>query len=382
MTQVFDVAVLGLGAMGSASAWACAREGLRVVGLERFDPIHARGSSHGETRAIRQAYFESPDYVPLVLRAYELWRDIERESGQSLLTLCGGLMVGREDSQVFSGSLRSARTHGLPHEVLDPDAIAARWPPFRPAADQLGLYEPRAGILAAEPCVAALQSLARRHGATLKFNQPVIDLTVADDAVDLVTANGRLSARRLIVTAGAWSSQWLAGWRLPLQPMRVAMRWFRPRGAIEAYRPDRFPVHIWEMPDGACFYGMPAMAGADEVKTGFHSRMTPCDPDATATADPTEEGDLRALLSRFLPELADPARRTVGCMYTMTPDGHFVVGPHPAAPPVLLACGFSGHGFKFAPAIGEAMASLAAARDWPFSRGVFAPTRFATQSPP
>ena len=226
-----DVIVIGLGGMGSAAAAHLAARGQRVLGLERFGPAHDRGSSHGGSRIIRQSYFEDPAYVPLLLRAYELWRELEADSGADLMTLTGGLYFGRPDSPTVAGSLRSSRQWDLPHELLDAAEIRRRFPTMTPADDEVGLYEADAGLVRPEATVAAHLALAGQRGADLRFDEPVLDWSTTADGVRVTTAAGTYTAGRLVICPGAWAPELLADLGVPLTVERQVLYWFRPTGA-------------------------------------------------------------------------------------------------------------------------------------------------------
>jgi sarcosine oxidase len=263
-----DVIVVGLGAMGSAAAHHLARRGARVLGLDRFAPPHAQGSSHGKSRIIREAYFEDPLYVPLVRRAYELWAALERESGREILVRTGGLMLGPPDGVVVPGALRSAREHGLPHEALDAREVRRRVPGFRPAADMAGVWEPRAGYLVPEAAVAAHLALAARDGAELRADEPALAWRATADGVEVTTGRGTYAADRLVLAAGAWMPALLGPSGAPLAVERTVLYWFRPERPTGLFDRARFPVFICEYAPGLAWYGFPD--AGDGVKVGLH----------------------------------------------------------------------------------------------------------------
>jgi sarcosine oxidase len=351
----YEVIVVGLGGAGSAATYHLARRGLRVLGLERFGPLHERGSSHGHTRITRQAYFEHPDYVPLLLRAYELWGELERVSGYRLLLVCGGLMVGRPQGELVSGALRSARAYGLPHEVLSPQEVRSRFPAFHLVEGEVALYEPRAGVLFPESCVRAHQEQAQAQGAELRFHARVLDWECDGRRVTVRTEDGIVEAGSLVLTAGAWMPD-LARLPLPLWVERQVVFWFVPRRP-EWFGPDRCPVFVWQADDGF-FYGIPAVAGRG-FKAARHHGGERVDPDQVPPARPEEANWLRARLARRLPEADGGLEGAVTCLYTNTPDEHFVVDRHPEFPNVVVCSACSGHGFKFTSVVGEAVADLA-----------------------
>ncbi|MDQ3590063.1 MAG: N-methyl-L-tryptophan oxidase [Actinomycetota bacterium] len=357
----YDVIVAGLGGMGSAAAYQLAARGKRVLGLEKFSPAHDRGSSHGRSRIIRQAYFEDPAYVPLLLRAYELWEQLERETNQDLMTLTGGLMIGRRASELVSGSVRSAEEHGLPYELLDAGEIRARFPALSPDPETVALYEKKAGFLRPEETVRAHLDRADSLGAELRFEEPVLSWEAPPAEVRVETPEGSYDAERLVITPGAWAPQLLSDLGLPLEVERQVMYWFEPKGGLEPFLPDRFPIFIWEPDDGNWFYGFPAQEDERGVKAAFYrAGGVPTSPETIDREVHGEEIDfVRTYLARYVPELAGRCLDARVCMYTNTPDLHFVISLHPDYPQVAIACGFSGHGYKFCSVVGEILADLA-----------------------
>jgi len=343
----FDVIIVGLGGMGSAAAAHLAGRGKRVLGLDQFSPPHDQGSSHGKNRVVRQAYYEDPSYVPLLLRAYELWRELERESRQELLTITGGLMIGTPESEVVAGSLRSARQHGLPHELLDAGQIRRRFPQFTPSKNEVALFETNAGFVRPEAAVRAHLDWAARLGATLRFEEKVTGY----DGATVTTTHGTYEAGQLVITAGPWVSQFA---ELPVQVERQVMFWFEPVGDI-----GQLPIWIWETEDGLHPYGLPALDGAVKVAFHEHSPDRVCTPDTiNRTVSEAEVAAMRACLRDRIPKLPGKLREATTCLYTCTPNGHFILDRHPAHENVWIISPCSGHGFKFTPVIGELVADL------------------------
>lgn len=344
--------------MGSATAHQLARRGRRVLGLDRWTPPHAFGSSHGQTRIIREAYFEDPRYVPLVQRAYEAWRELERDASCPLLLETGGLMIGPPDGVLVAGARRSADQHHLRHEMLTAAEIRARFPALAPDDDMVAVWEPRAGVLFPEACVAAQLAMARRHGATLQCDEPVLRWQPSGDGVRVVTARGAYEAASLVLTAGSWTRSLLPDLVLPLTVARQTLYWFTPQRNAGAFAPERCPIHLWEHARGRYIYGFPDLG--EGVKAARHHEGTIADPDTIDREVRAEEVDaMRAMVARYLPDAAGALRWAAVCMYTNTPDEHFLVAPHPTHAQVLIASPCSGHGFKFAPVVGEALADLA-----------------------
>jgi len=358
---VYDAIVVGLGGMGSAAAYHLASRGKKVLGLERHAPVHDGGSSHGESRIIRQAYFEGAEYVPLLFRAYELWEDLERETGEDLMTLCGGLFIGPEDGELVSGSIASADEHDLPYEILGPAELKLRFPVFEPGSETVALFEKRAGFVRPERTVRAHLDLAGSLGADLRFGERVLSWEATDSGARVGTEGGVYEADRLIVAAGAWAGELLSDLGLPLEVTRQILFWFRPRGGVEAFAPGRLPIWIYEPDDGNMFYSFPAVDGADTVKAAFfRADGTPADPDTIDREVHDDEVDfIRGYLGRHVPAMDGELVAARTCMYTNTPDQHFVVSAHPDHPQVAVAAGFSGHGYKFCSVIGEILADLA-----------------------
>jgi sarcosine oxidase len=354
--RTHDVAIVGLGAMGSAAAFELSRRGVDVIGFDRFTPPHTFGSSHGDTRIIREAYFEHPVYVPMVQRAFELWRDLERLSGTALLQQTGGLMIGAPASALVAGALRSAQLHGLQHELLLAREIRARFPVLNPEPHMVGVWEPRAGVLSPEACVGAQLEQARRCGASLRFEEPVSRWQPTDGQMSVFTGLGHYRARHLIISAGAWANA-LMPERLPFRVERQALHWFAPESDADAFKPERCPIHLWQFDGERFFYGFPDMGAG--VKLAFHhgGDITTAD-DVRRGVTTNEVQDVRAAAQRFVPAAGQRCVASAVCLYTNTPDEHFWIDRHPAHANVLVASPCSGHGFKFAPVIGEILADL------------------------
>ncbi|MPZ17731.1 MAG: N-methyl-L-tryptophan oxidase [Luteitalea sp.] len=357
MPAHFDVAIIGLGAMGSAAAYHLARRGRRVLGLDQFTPPHTKGSSHGRTRIIREAYFEHPQYVPIVRHAYTCWARLEAESGERLFEETGGLMIGAPDSRVVSGARTSAELHGLPYEELSAPEVRRRYPALQLSDDMVALLEPRAGMLLPERAVEAHLHLATACGATLQTNETVTSWQAGANEVTIVTTGGRYMAERLIIAAGAWLAGLAPELALPLTVERVVMHWFDPGEQVAQFVPDRLPIFIVEYAPGLMFYGFPARP--EGVKVARHHQGEATDAAGVQRDVAPEEVDaMRSLVARFLPGLGDGWLRSCVCLYTNTPDEGFIIDTHPVHSRVLIVSACSGHGFKFSSAIGEIAADL------------------------
>lgn len=357
--QTYDTIVVGVGGMGSATVYHLAKRGQRVLGLEQYDIPHQQGSSHGISRIIRMAYYEHPSYVPLLYRAYELWWALERTVQERLLYVTGALNIGSEAGDVFSGALKSAREHNLAHEILEAETVRRRFPGYGVQAPLMALYEPQAGLLAAERCIVAHVTAALQHGADVHGREIVEGWEASDAGVQVRTHRGVYQAERLVLTAGAWTHRLLTSYHGVLQPERQVLIWMQPR-VPSAFQMDAFPVFILDVEEGH-FYGMPTY-GIPGFKIGrFHHLEQLVDDPAIMDRGfhPEDEALLRSLVRRYFPDGEGPILSTATCMFTNSPDGHFVIDVHPEDPRVVFAGGFSGHGFKFCPVIGEILADLA-----------------------
>ena len=353
----YDVIVVGVGAMGSSACYHLAKRGARVLGLEQFDIPHARGSSHGQSRMIRMAYYEHPDYVPLLRRAYELWDEIEHASGQKLLHVTGGLYMGPPDGEVVAGSLQSARQHGLEHELLDRAETARRFPQFTIPDEWSALYEPRAGFLLPERTVAAYAEAALRHGADLRGHEAVVAWRATERGVGVRTTRAEYEADRLLFCGGPWSAKLMTDLGVPLVVTRQVLGWVWPRKP-ELFELGRLPVWAIERPQGL-YYGFPMMDGSPGFKLADHGRGAETDPDRVSReVGSDDEETFRPALARFVPDAQGPTLAMRVCLYTHSSDSHFIIDRHPEYERVVLACGFSGHGFKFASVVGEVLADL------------------------
>lgn len=366
MSNSFDVIVVGAGSMGSAACCHLARRGVRVLGLEQFDVPNVLASHHGFSRMIRLAYFEHPDYVALLRRAYENWESLERESGQKLLHITGGLYLGRPDSELVSGSIEAARKYDLPHEVIDPRKLKNRFPQFQVPDGTVAFYETRAGFLMPEKVVAAQAMLAMQHGAEIHGHEKVLSWQADGGGVTVRTDRDEYRAGRVLFTSGAWTDRLVADLGVPLKVTRQVMAWFwppRPR-KLDSFALGTFPSWAMDLEERSRFrgvhYGFPMMPDNPGFKIALHWPADVCDPNTVVrTPLPGDEANVRDAIRRYIPDADGPLLALRVCLYTNSPDGHFILDRHPNHDNVVLAFGFSGHGFKFVSVIGEALADMA-----------------------
>jgi sarcosine oxidase len=356
--MTYDVAIAGLGGMGSAIAAHCAVRGASVIGLEQFGPAHDLGSSHGKSRMIRKAYFEDAAYVPLVLRSYELWRALERETGDQLLRITGVLSAGKENSEIISGTKRAAAQHDLSIEALSREQVSKRYPGVKLLENEVALFEPDGGVLDPEGAVRAHLKAARAAGAELRFETAMRSWDTNGDGVQLHLADGtHLSARTLVLSLGPWFKQTLEALGVTLRVQRNVQAWFSPDTNL--YEADRFPAFLLDRAGlPAPLYGFPDFG--DGVKVAFHGlgQITTAEEIDRGVDMARDVAPIAHELQRWMPGAAAIFREAKPCMYSLTPDGNFVIDRHPAHSNVVLCGGFSGHGFKFAPVIGEIAADL------------------------
>jgi sarcosine oxidase len=351
------VAIVGLGAMGALSAWRLAARGARVIGFERFRPGHDRGSSHGDTRIFRTAYFESPEYVPLLQRAHGLWRQLEKESGAELLTITGGLAIGAADGELVTGVLKSARESRLPHRLLDPSEMNRLYPQHQLASGDVAVLDEQAGFLRPERSVAAAAARAEALGARLMTETEVTAINAADGGAVIETSRGRFAAERALVAAGAWTSKLLPQLGLPLEVERQVMAWLAVDDP-DSFSPQRFPIFIRELAGGRFRYGFPTTDGRS-TKLAVHHEGTGADPDSIDRA--VDDADVLPLREFAREQLRGVTGEVVDarvCMYTNTPDERFIATSPTGLPGVTVLSACSGHGFKFASVLGDLMAEL------------------------
>ena len=372
----YDVIVVGLGAMGSACMDALAAAGRRVLGIDRFSPPHSLGSSHGRTRIIREAYFEHPAYVPIVRRAFDLWRDLERAAGKTLYTKTRGITIGPEDGTLVRGARASAEAFAVPHRVLSAAGVHRYFPGLQPLDDMVGVVEDRAGVLFPEQCIAALHARASRAGADVRCGEVVLGWKVDEGTVRVFTETAEYRAGQLVLSGGAWMRTLVPELADVLTIVRQPIHWFEPSSHPEEFTPAQCPVNLWEYAADRFFYTLPDFG--DGVKAGVHYEGTPVDPDhVERRTSPDEDAQATDLLRRFMPHAKGRIRESQVCLYTNTPDLHFIMDMHPKHPKqvaVVSAC--SGHGFKFATAIGEIVVDLLAGAPARYDLSMFRMSRF------
>lgn len=365
MSIRYDVIVAGLGAMGSATAAHLAMRGQRVLGLERWVPGHRFGSSHGDSRIIREMYFEHPMYVPLLRRAYELWAELGERVGHPLLHITGGLMIGREDGMLVTGTLESARTHGLPHELLSASEAARRYPAFHFAENIVAVRDPRAGYLDPEQCNAAHLHIARENGAELRFEEPVVSWDSSDSEVSVRTSQGTCIADRMVLAVGAYTPSLMNASRLALEVERQAVFWFNIEGT--EYDERDFPIYAFEYEPGEICYGFPRLPRGTKASVMHRGRVIRNVETVDRVVHDDEVESLRRALGGVLPALSSaPIGGSDVCLFTNTPDRDFVIDIHPEHPRVVVSSACSGHGFKFASVVGEIQADLSMHGQSPF----------------
>ena len=355
--DIYDIAIIGVGGMGSATMYELARRGVKVCGIEQFGIAHDLGSSHGETRMIRKAYFEHPNYIPLLNRTYDLWHNLERESDQELFVKCGLVVSGTPDSEVIGGLEACYKEHKLPHDRFSASEAKIRFPQFAFDEDSVVYFDPIAGFLYVEKCIAAHCRLAVENGARLHTNETVESWTADSKQVNIKTTMREIIAEKLIITSGAWAKPLLASIGIELEIWRKVLVWYTTDG-IEKYKLGHFPIFYIEAGDEG-FYGFPAL-NDEGIKIGEHSGAERYENPELVKREllPNDETTVLRFLKKYLPDFQPKFKKHTVCIYTMAPDQHFIIDRHPNHENVFFAAGFSGHGFKFAPVIGEILSDL------------------------
>ncbi len=384
-SETYDIVIIGLGAHGSSTLWHLSRTGKKIAGIDRFRPPHQRGSSHGESRIIRQAYHENPLYVPLVRASYPIWKELGQIAGKPLYKKTGGLFLGKKDSTVVSGARLSADTHNIPYDYLDATTIRNRFSAFRPGDDTVGVLEHEAGILFPEAAIATFLHTAAANGAQVNTDEQVMAIFPSKEAIELTTTKRKYRTAKLIVTAGAWLNTLFPELNLPLSIRRQPLFWFRDRAATGS--PDRSitttrspapveaPIFLWEYEKGQMFYGIPDLG--DCLKLGWHHDGRIISPDELSQN--VEKEEIAAMQQTATQYLAiDPIfQKSCVCMYTTTPDEDFIIDLHPDHPNIVIASPCSGHGFKFSAIIGRLLTDLALDRPTGFDLAPFSIRRKA-----
>lgn len=359
MSKRYEVIVIGVGGMGSAAAYHLASRGIDTLGIERFDIPHSMGSSHGITRIIRRGQYENPEYVPLAERSYELWRELEAITDRDLLHVIGGVDAGPPEGEVFPNSRESCREHNIEHEILSGREVNERFPGYEIPADHKAVYQPESGFLVPEQCIIAHVEAAQERGAEIHARERVLEVSTDHGSdVRVETDHDTYRADQVIVTAGAWAREFAPELADELVPVRQVLAWLQPSDP-SLFDPDSFPVFIHET-ETERYYGFPRFDVPGFKFARFNHFAEEVDPDEMPREPRKEDEDmLRAYARRYFPEGAGPTMQLSTCLFTNTPDGHFILDTAPGQPKVTLGAGFSGHGFKFASAIGEILADLA-----------------------
>lgn len=362
-----DVAVVGLGAAGAATLYQLARRGVRAVGIDRFSPPHIYGSTHGDTRITREAIGEGEAYTPLVQRSHAIWRELEADTGQDLLTQCGGLIVeaagggaaGHHRHEFLASTIACANRYGIKHELLSAADVAGRFPQFALDGDESAYYEPTAGFVRPERCVDAQLTVASRLGAEIRRDERVRAVEPSGSGVRVRTDRGVYEADRAVLAVGSWVRDFVAPEQLRLfNVYRQVLSWFELESETVDHTPGAMPVYIWGLNDGNAFYGFPAIDGTREIKVATEQLdIATAADEASLDVDPDESrSTYDSVVARWLPGVSSHCLRAVRCLYTVTPDANFVIDDHPEMPGVLLVSPCSGHGFKHSAGLGEAIA--------------------------
>ena len=357
-----DVAVLGLGGVGSAAFHALAAMGADVIGIDRFDSIHEMGSSHGQSRIFRIAYFEHPDYVPLAVHSRAEWVELDQRASSRIFIPAGGAWIGQETGSHVAESRMAAELHGLEYELLSSDEAMARWPALRIPEDEVCFHEPDAGLICPEHAIEAFLKEGMAHGGRIIRGRCVKRIQQNDDGIKIVLNEGIVTAGRVVMALDPWSGGFTEDLKIKLEPQRQLLGWTTPQDP-DLVREGALPVWLFADNDESIQYGFPTcpdLPGPRGFKIARHCDGEPCDPDLVRRI--TDESDANFVLERLeerIPSGFGPLTAMKTCIYTMSEDGHFIIDRHPGDERVIFACGFSGHGFKFCPALGKALSELA-----------------------
>ena len=369
MDKRYDTIVLGLGAMGSAALYQLSKKTGNVLGIDQYAPPHKLGSTHGDTRITRQAIGEGEQYVPLALRSYEIWDELEMLSGNKLLYRNGGLLLGSIEGPPVRGrkdfirqTIDIAKKCNIEHEVLSTEDIEQRFPQFKVQEHEIGYYEKNAGFLKPEACIETQLDLAKKNGAQVNINEKVLSFTQEGDVVKVVTDRGEYLADKLIVSAGPWVSQFFPEYADLFKIYRQVLYWFDVENSYEQYRTENFPIFIWDFGNGEDIYGFPAIDGATGgIKIALEDYSINTTPEKVERTVSIEE-TMRMydkFVKNYLNGVTDKCLKSISCLYTVTPDADFIIDTHPTKDRIILASPCSGHGFKHSSAVGEILAQLA-----------------------
>lgn len=354
----YDVIVIGVGGMGSAATYHLAKRGCDVLGLEQFDIPHQKGSNHGVTRIIRKAYFENPAYVPLLHRAYDLWETLQEKQGRQLLHLHGSITAGRPGEENFEGAIQACEEHDLPYDVLTSEYLTNQFPGYQLPPDFNAVYQPNSGFLASDRCLVAHVEQAFKNGGEIHAREKVLDWSVTSEGVQVESEDHDYTADRLVISAGPWARELVDDLQGQATPERQVLGWFQPEEPAH-FTPKQFPIFTATLDEGP-YYGFPAFE-VPGFKFGLHHHLeqdtTPETLDDTPL--PEDEQVLRDVAEEYFPTGAGPTMRLATCMYTNSPDEQFIIDTHPDHQEVVMAAGFSGHGYKFCSVVGEILADLA-----------------------
>lgn len=371
MQNHYDVIVAGVGTMGSAACYHLARRGIKVLGLEQYSLAHRLGAHHGESRVIRLAFYSNAEYIPLLRRAYALWDALERDSDCGLFQITGGVFMGPPESTLIERAIGVSRAQEIPYEMWDKQQLFARFPQFGNTEGLQAFFDPQAGYLRPERVVAAHAELSTRLGAEIRCEEPVVRWQANQSVVTVQTTRGTYEAAQLILAGGAWTDHLLTELQLPLTVTRQVLAWFRPP-TPQSFSPQQFPVWFVETEPGCGYYGFPTMPGQRDIKIALDKPGQVTNPEEIdRDVSPSEVDDLHRFLSKHIPAAAGEFSSAGVCQYTNSPDRHFLIDRHPAHDRVKFACGFSGHGFKFSSAVGEALAEWIASGHSPRSLDFF-----------
>lgn len=370
------VAVIGTGSIGSMTLWQLARAGVDAIGFETYAPGHDQAAAGGESRIFRTAYLEGAPYVPLLLRARELWRELEAESGRELLTLNGGLMIGEERTEAIRNVLACARDFDLPHQVLDPAAMRRRYPQHTVGDQEVAVYDEWAGVLRPEFAVMAAATAAQARGARVVAGSRVSTVEPLDDGVRITAAERTWTVEQAVLTTGPWTAELAPALASHITPKKLVMTWYHPTGAVADYLPDRFPIFIRDSGEVHLF-GIPALDGGS-VKVAPHASYgdLPTADHLDRNVAPEALGPINRAVAEYLPGLRPTPVRVAAYMDAYSTDGHALVGRLPGTENVWVLGAFSGHGFKMAPAFGQVARDLVVDGKTTLPIEHLSPTRF------